>query len=267
MPKRPVTGPARKLLTKLEQLFPEPDFHVSANVLHKSLLGASYQEKGAKDLSVDFVLYTANFEVVTIIELDDSNIKSKVERTTEQDAQLQSAGYRIERIGPYWQNLSDESLKAQLFTGKKVALQKQKRATSSTGSIGSIRGANPRPVPLYALAALALVLLAVQIPWNDVPDLSEHPTMRPDHTVESKPAKLSERTNIVGDTTTVSPRAASVTRLWERDRPRLSASLDCTDYPSWADELWVMDAFSDEDMHARLTALFTEASEKGCIRP
>lgn len=186
MASSPETGPAQQLLAKLQQLFPEPDFYISGSSHHNSRMATSPLGQYEDELNADFVLYSENFEVITAIKLGSSATKTKISPTSN------PMGYRIEHVGHYWQNISDENLKAWLLTGKKVALQK--RATARTSSIAPIEGANPKPVSVYALAALALVLLAVQIPWSGVLGFSKQSPMTTTRKVESDPAKLSGRT-------------------------------------------------------------------------
>ena len=109
LPKKPRKGSfaKRKALTSNEQAmfwrlaecFSMPDHAVLAQVSFGALLQAkggasrySYSQKIA-----DFVLMTKGFEVVAVIELDDSSHKGREKNDANRDAMLTEAGYKVLR--------------------------------------------------------------------------------------------------------------------------------------------------------------------------
>lgn len=97
-PRKPLTDNEQPMYFRLRETFPE--HVVLAQVAFSALLTASNRAgRNTFDRKVaDFVLCTKAFEVVAVIELDDSSHKGRAASDAARDRLLTTAGYRVIRF-------------------------------------------------------------------------------------------------------------------------------------------------------------------------
>lgn len=95
--KAPLTANEQAMFNRLAQSLPERK--VLAQVSFGALLDAkSRTTRNTFDRKMaDFVVCDAAFQVLAIVELDDSSHRNKAERDNQRDSMLQAAGYRVVR--------------------------------------------------------------------------------------------------------------------------------------------------------------------------
>lgn len=96
--KPPLTEREQSMYFRLTQTFPE--LIVLAQVAMSAVLDS--KEKGVRNTFdrkvIDFVLCSKAFEVMAVIELDDSSHRGKEAKDANRDAMLKAAGYRVMRF-------------------------------------------------------------------------------------------------------------------------------------------------------------------------
>lgn len=95
----PLTRREQEMFGKLAQAFPYPQFAVLSQVAFSALLTARAHStrNGFNRKVADFVVCDAEFEVIAVIELDDSSHKGREAEDAARDAWLTGAGYQVLR--------------------------------------------------------------------------------------------------------------------------------------------------------------------------
>jgi Protein of unknown function (DUF2726) len=115
---------AKRLLSRNEQpmyfrlVEAFPDLVVLAQVSFSGLMtGKTQSDRNKFNRKIaDFVICTKAFEIVAIVELDDSSHQGREKQDSERDAMLESVGYRVVRFKKT-PNVAD--LKTAIFPNKK----------------------------------------------------------------------------------------------------------------------------------------------------
>lgn len=96
--KRPLSENEQPMYFKLLETF--PDLVILAQVSFSALMTSRIQSDRNKfnRKMADFVLCTKAFEVVAVVELDDSSHKGRIKEDGERDEMLKTAGHRVIRF-------------------------------------------------------------------------------------------------------------------------------------------------------------------------
>lgn len=98
-PKKVITNFESQMFFQLKNAFPEPRFHVLAQVAFTALITSQdIQIRNKFNRKVtDFVILNKKLEVLAIIELDDPSHLGREQLDAARDAMLNDAGYRVLR--------------------------------------------------------------------------------------------------------------------------------------------------------------------------
>ena len=98
-PKKVITQFESQMFFQLKQAFPEPRYHVLAQVAFTALITSTdIQVRNKFNRKVtDFVILNKKLEVMAIIELDDPSHLGREQQDAARDAMFHDAGYRVLR--------------------------------------------------------------------------------------------------------------------------------------------------------------------------